>query len=145
MGENEQKIKEEAQNEGAWSTPPSTNGCCLINHPGELSKVYSMPQQVAPAKPVHQVPQGQSGKDSQRRKEVDEEQPTSVDRSHGPLLLFLILISSQNNGGGDGDRSEFNSPRGEEARGSPSAAVDNNRQDVDRYVENYEWEVSHPG
>ena len=55
---------------------PGAHGCCLINHP-------------------NQVPERQSGKDSQPRREMDEEQPTSADRSHGPRLLFLILISSQ--------------------------------------------------
>ena len=104
-----------------------------------------MPHQVAPAKQVHQAPEGQSGKDNQPQKEMDEEQPTSADRRHGPLLLFFDPDQFPNNVGDDVDGGEFNAPRGEEARGRPSAAVDNNRQDVDRYVENYEWEVSHPG
>ena len=60
----------------------------IIHH--EISKVYGMEHQSAPATPVHQrqVPEGQSGKEQQATKEaggeMDEEHKKSTDLSYGP-------------------------------------------------------------
>ena len=113
---------------------------------GELSWVYGVQPQSAPATPVHQVPRGQRGKGAashgrSKEQSVDEEQRKSANREDLPfgirefategfrLLLFFYPTQLPSDGAGKGDGGEFSSPRGrEETRGGQSAAKGEKRR-----------------
>ena len=98
----------------------------IIHH--EISKVYGMEHQSAPATPVHQrqVPEGQSGKEQQATKEAGGE--TGLQRqwsSHQPAVPASLFDPTElpKYVADDGDGGEFQpSKRGEEARDRPSPA-----------------------